>query len=346
MARSGLYKSDVKKARDALIAQGKNPSVDAVRVELGNTGSKTTIHKYLKELDGEDGGKRASISDALQDLVERLAARLTEEADERVAGVRKEAEAEIAVHKTAFLAVRSESSKLQDRVNEFEHALEQQGTLLAAVRAELQREFTARQVSEQQASDLRERLGENEAHRQSLEEKHQHAREALEHYRQSMKEQRDTDARRHEQQVQQLQAELRLAQQTISVKQEETTRLNQEGARLITELAHTRQSLMAEEDKAKRQLRELEGLRSITARLEILSAQLADKDSQARDLLQQVAAVTERRDNLTDQVRSLEQALAQATARADAQEIIAAKFQTLLESGRHFLDVQGVQSTP
>ena len=88
MARSGLYKSEVKKARDALIVQGKNPSVDAVRVELGNTGSKTTIHKYLKELEDEDGGaggKRASISDALQDLVERLAARLHEEAEERVA---------------------------------------------------------------------------------------------------------------------------------------------------------------------------------------------------------------------------------------------------------------------
>ena len=45
MARSGLYKSDVQKARDALIAQGMNPSVDAVRVALGNTGYKTTIHK-------------------------------------------------------------------------------------------------------------------------------------------------------------------------------------------------------------------------------------------------------------------------------------------------------------
>ena len=42
MARGGLYKSDVQKARDALRAQGKHPSVDAVRVALGNAGSKTT----------------------------------------------------------------------------------------------------------------------------------------------------------------------------------------------------------------------------------------------------------------------------------------------------------------
>ena len=51
MARSGLYKSDVQRARDSLRAEGKNPSVDAVRVALGNTGSKTTIHRYLKELE-------------------------------------------------------------------------------------------------------------------------------------------------------------------------------------------------------------------------------------------------------------------------------------------------------
>ena len=61
MARGGVYKTEVEKARNALLAQGKHPSVDALRVALGNTGSKTTIHRYLKELEAEDaqgvGGK-------------------------------------------------------------------------------------------------------------------------------------------------------------------------------------------------------------------------------------------------------------------------------------------------
>ena len=47
MARSGIYKSEVVRARDALRAQGRHPSIDAIRVELGNTGSKATIHRYL-----------------------------------------------------------------------------------------------------------------------------------------------------------------------------------------------------------------------------------------------------------------------------------------------------------
>ena len=88
MARGGLYKSDVQKARDSLRAQGKHPSVDAVRVALGNTGSKTTIHRYLKELEEEEGqgvGAKVAISEALQDLVARLAGRLHEEAEAVVA---------------------------------------------------------------------------------------------------------------------------------------------------------------------------------------------------------------------------------------------------------------------
>ncbi|CAN7329874.1 DNA-binding protein [Pseudoduganella sp. LjRoot289] len=87
MARIGLDKSAVKKARDDLLAQSLYPSVDAVRVALGNTGSKTTIHKYLKELEQEDGGgaRKGGISDALQELVGRLAARLEAEAEERLA---------------------------------------------------------------------------------------------------------------------------------------------------------------------------------------------------------------------------------------------------------------------
>ncbi len=84
MARSGLYKSDVQRARDRLRATGTHPSVDAVRVALGNTGSKTTIHRYLRELEEEEGqsvGAKMGVSDALQDLIARLAERLHAEAD-------------------------------------------------------------------------------------------------------------------------------------------------------------------------------------------------------------------------------------------------------------------------
>lgn len=50
MARGGVNKAVVQIARTAILARGEHPSIDAVRIEMGNTGSKTTIHRYLKEL--------------------------------------------------------------------------------------------------------------------------------------------------------------------------------------------------------------------------------------------------------------------------------------------------------
>ena len=59
MARGGINKALVQKAYQTILARGSNPSIDAIRVELGNTGSKTTIHRYLKELEDGSGGDGA-----------------------------------------------------------------------------------------------------------------------------------------------------------------------------------------------------------------------------------------------------------------------------------------------
>lgn len=83
MARGGVNKAVVQMARTALLARGEHPSIDAVRIEMGNTGSKTTIHRYLKELDETDArsnAPQAEIGDELTELVSRLAQRLQEQA--------------------------------------------------------------------------------------------------------------------------------------------------------------------------------------------------------------------------------------------------------------------------
>ena len=70
MARDGITKLQVQQVRIALIAQGRHPSVEAVRAELG-TGSNTTILKYLKEL-GEDEKGRLDDLGALSDELGQL----------------------------------------------------------------------------------------------------------------------------------------------------------------------------------------------------------------------------------------------------------------------------------
>lgn len=81
MARGGITLFLVKKARDSLLDRGQFPSIDAVRAELGNTGSKTTISRYLKELQGstEQESPVDPMSDALKDLVSKLVNQVKEE---------------------------------------------------------------------------------------------------------------------------------------------------------------------------------------------------------------------------------------------------------------------------
>lgn len=228
-------------------------------------------------------------------------------------------------------AIQDENAQLRGRALELEAVLQEQMAALVASRADHQRESTMRQVADQQVLDLQQRLGENEAHRQSLEEKHQHARQALEHYRQSVKEQREADIRRHEQQVQQVQAELRQAQQTIAVKQDETTRLNQEGAKLVAELSHAKQSLYEQLTQNRKLEQKIDTLQSLHLHAADTERQLAGKIAEAELLAEQLGAANNQMAPLKAQVRELELMLAQASAKVQAQEQIGEQLRIYLD---------------
>lgn len=237
MARGGLYKSDVQKARDALRAQGKHPSVDAVRVALGNTGSKTTIHRYLKELEEEEGqglGAKVAVSDALQDLVGRLAARLHEEAEAVVTEAQQRFAAQLQQRSDALEQARQEASALSNQLQRTEAALHEERTAHASAQQSLAERVTEIAQLSERIAGLSARVAEHEAHAKSLEEKHAHAREALEHFRTSMKEQREQEQRRHEHQVQELQVTLRQANEALTAKNHELLQLNRDNSQWLS----------------------------------------------------------------------------------------------------------------
>lgn len=273
MARSGLYKSDVQRARDSLRAEGKNPSVDAVRVALGNTGSKTTIHRYLKELEEEEGqgvGAKIAVSDALQDLVGRLAERLHVEAETMVAQAQERFQAELHERTQALEQARQEAGNLSVQLQRTETALQTEREASEAARGEVASRTTELAQLQERIAGLTARLAEHESHARSLEQKHEHAREALEHYRTSVKDQREQEQRRHEHQVQELQVALRQANEALTAKNHDLVQLNRENGqwlerhnRLERELAQVRQAANA-------QRKELDALRLTAAEHQVL----------------------------------------------------------------------------
>ncbi len=173
MARAGIYKSEVVRARDNLIAMGRYPSIDAIRGELGNTGSKGTIHRYLKEIEEEEGGStgaRVAVSEAIQDLSARLAERLHQAAEPRLAALTDQPKVEIAALLDAMAALRNEGESFRGQAERQTIELAAEKAAHADALANLQDERIARAQMAQRIQDMEEQLTKEEAHRVSLEE--------------------------------------------------------------------------------------------------------------------------------------------------------------------------------
>ncbi len=294
MARGGLYKSEIKKARDSLLAQGINPSLDAIRIALGNTGSKTTIHRYLKELEADEGegvGAKVAVSEALQDLVGRLAARLHEEAEAAIAEARQRFQAQLQEREAALEASRQEAAALSTQLQRTETALQAEADAHAQVRQTLAEANTTVCQLEERIAGLTTRVGEHEAHARSLEEKHQHAREALEHYRTSVKEQREQEQRRHEHQVQELQVALRQANEALTAKNHDLVQLNRDNGQWLERHTRLERELAQLRQAADDQRKELDALRLTAAEYQALQVRWT-QDAQALEAVRAELAGT------------------------------------------------------
>lgn len=323
MARGGIYKSEVLRARANLIAQGRYPSVDALRIELGNTGSKSTIQRYLKEIEEEDGGHagtKVALSEALQSLTARLAERLQVEADERIVQLQ-------AKHGEELGAARDAASALQEQLQAARRALEDARREIDASNQRVDDlagryggESQARAQAVQQAADLQIQLQAQTAHIASLEGKYADARRALEHFREAAKEQREREARKHEGEVQFLQQEVRGLQTALTDAQSKFVTTNEDRARLATEL-----------DAARRELQQAGRLKlELTATSERLATAMADREGLSRQLEAErrrsealtadVLKIKDERQHLDARVRELEAELAAVKARAESTE--------------------------
>ena len=317
MARAGIYKSEVLRARDKLLATGRNPSIDAVREELG-TGSKSTIHRYLKEIEEEEGpatGSRVAVSEAIQDLVGRLAARVNEEAEERVITAQAKHAEQLSQQQQAVAALKSEALATRQQLEQTQRALADEKNAHGKTSEALSRKTLENTQLVQQVADLQERLAAEER---------KHARQALEHFRESTKEQRDQDQRKHEQQVQYLQAELRTVNETLATKQQEAVHTLQENARLLGDLSRAQGDLHQAQEEV-RGLRPLKDeLGFAQRRSEELGRRLVEQDAAVQQLSTSKEQLQAKVDELLSAKQQLELALATARSSVTAQEQVVA----------------------
>ncbi|MEX5754006.1 DNA-binding protein [Acinetobacter baumannii] len=330
MSRSGLTKNKVKQARDILISQKKYPSVDAVRIELGNTGSKSTIHKYLKELeeDEEQGiGQNHSISETIQSLVTRLAEQLHIEANIEIEKVIETNQINEEKLKEDVEALRNELSQTKMALQERNERVIEQHEINNALKSSLDKEIITKNRLEQQVISLTESLEQHKEYFSNLEEKFKHAQQSLEHYRESVKEQRQQDIRRHEHQIQLLQAESRQLQQTIITKQDKLNETSLENTKLKTQL-----SILIENHKTfDKTISDLASeLENIKQREASLSLSLHSRNESLQKLENQLKVAIKEKNHLELNNKELEKQLITSQAKFEMQQKMLAQLQELL----------------
>lgn len=315
MARGGVNKAVVQIARNALLARGLHPSIDAVRVELGNTGSKSTIQRYLKELgEAEAPTPEMPLDEELTRYIASLVVRVQQRALEALAADR-------AAFDRQQLAARQQR---EVEAAHLEHLQLAHATLGQARQAGLVHEQTL--TSQLQACEVeRQRL--QEAHEQqlrlledragqivSLEDKHRLTQEALDHYREQHLLQREQEVQRHDQQLQQLQREARTNRDQLLSKQEELSQLYRDLERMSGE-----------------QLRQHQETRRLEQTLQSAQEQVQAADLEHQSDLRQMHAIAHKLTTLREKTKQqlLKQRQTQRELRSQTQQIT--QLQTLVE---------------
>lgn len=209
---SPITKDDVLNARDELIALNQKPTIDKIRIKLGNRGSKTTIQKHLKSLEIE---KPITIRDksVLNDRILDLASALTQELKTNAEKILKEKESEfLKVLENKDLGMKSLSMEKESVIEKL-NILEKKHNELCEKNLYLTQEISknANEIQDLKASNKEKDAISNEKDKKifSIEKMCDHFKTSMEHYRESSQELRGQEIEKHEQEIQKLANEIK-----------------------------------------------------------------------------------------------------------------------------------------
>lgn len=170
MARGRIYRTEVEQARTALLAQGRHPSIDAVRVALGNTGSKTTIHRLLREIESDEAvdDRPPPVASTLQTAVARLAQDIESAADERIAQAQQQAAEALAALRDERDLARQQASEAVAQRDQQQADVDRLSEELATNRRAVDKWAAQHQTAEAVAQGLRERLDDRQRSEEQL----------------------------------------------------------------------------------------------------------------------------------------------------------------------------------
>lgn len=194
--RTGITYHEVANAIATIQGKQKNPTVDAIRIELG-TGSRSTIAKYFQEWKTKNGAKNVTetgIPNELQNLIQALWEKTQSDAEKRIEAHQAEVDAQINEAKNSVTLTQQQNTLLHSEIKTLSENLVDQNK-------NLEDQKIALHQSENEKATLSERISALEAH--NLDHKNENDRlhallkntqNNLVHYQQAIEHQRHEQA--------------------------------------------------------------------------------------------------------------------------------------------------------
>jgi hypothetical protein len=274
MARPGVTYLDVSNAAQQLVAAGRTPTIETIRIALG-TGSNSTLGVHLKTWKSkQDQTQQIAIKENIpEELISALKGvweRVMNQSEDRIQVIHQETQQELLQLKQEVQRLQKDNTVSQQQLHQikqdrdgFAHEKLVIGQLLGNAKIEIATQIEKLAGTEQQKQEKQEKQARiEELHRQN-----QQIQANLEHYRNASLEQRLADQQRNEQQQKQL-------EQTVRQVNQEITQIRHEKLALQQQYQQT----IFENDNLKMQLDKLHTQHeSVTTRLTETLGELAKK---------------------------------------------------------------------
>ena len=232
MARAGILYSHVAKAAAQLAAAGKNPTVDNVREQLGDTGSKSTIAPLLKQWKAQRQGETAGaglpvdLLEAVKGVYERMQA----DAQHQVDLARAEHLAALGTVQEQLRQCQAHDGMLSQSAASLSIELAQTKEALARLQTAYQSEQIMVATLRSDNAGMEQRLADRAAEVKALVEQLAQARVQFEHFQEAIAAQRLEDRQAFDRHTGRLEHDLASAQQHLMAQQ---TTLAQQDTQLV-----------------------------------------------------------------------------------------------------------------
>ncbi|MGV8892544.1 MAG: DNA-binding protein [Burkholderiaceae bacterium] len=220
MARPGITYAEVEQAAALLVADDKNPTVDAVRAALGGTGSKSTLAPLLKRWKNahreQAQAQQEGLPAELLDVVKGLHTHLQEEADLQVQAAQAAAAAIVAECRQQLEVANAATADLASK----REVLERDLALEKASREQLEASNHALQLAcataEAQSAGLKQRLTDRQTEIENVNRQLGQSRTQFEHYQEAVATQRATERQEAQQRTNQLEQDLDMLRRSLT----------------------------------------------------------------------------------------------------------------------------------